>query len=87
MSLTIATFNLKNLIEAGKKIYTGKKPVYTEEEYSAKIHWIGERLRELDSDIIGFQEVWQVNALLDCFKSAGLENEYDIIGKDSCNAL
>ncbi len=67
MSLTVATFNVKNLIEAGKKIYTSKNPSYSEKEYQAKVQWIGERLLEMDADVIGFQEVWQVSALIDCF--------------------
>ncbi len=83
MSLTISTFNLKNLIKAGKKIYTGKKPLYSDEEYAEKVQWIGARLLEMDADIIGFQELWQVNALVDCFKAANLENEYDIVGRDA----
>jgi predicted extracellular nuclease len=85
MSLTIATFNLKNLIEAGKKIYNNKKPVYSEEEYTKKVQWIGDRLLEMDADVIGFQEVWQVSALEDCFKAKGLENDYDIVGRDAPN--
>lgn len=85
MPLTIATFNVKNLIEAGKKIYSGKNPVYSEDEYKQKTQWIGERLVEMDADIIGFQEIWQVSALKDCFEAAGLETEYDIVGRDAPN--
>jgi endonuclease/exonuclease/phosphatase family metal-dependent hydrolase len=57
--------------------------VYSEDEYAAKVQWIGERLREMNADIIGFQEVWQVNALIDCFKAVGLEHDYDIVGRDA----
>ncbi len=85
MSLSIATFNLKNLIEAGKSIYFSNKPVYSKKEYKSKVQWIGERLKEMDADIIGFQELWQVSALKDCFKAEGLEGEYDIIGRDAPN--
>lgn len=83
MSLTIATFNLKNLIEAGQTIYDGKNPAYSKEEYQSKVRWIGERLRDMDADIIGFQEVWQISALKDCFRAAELEDEYDFVGRDA----
>lgn len=83
MPLTIATFNVKNLIKAGRKIYDGKNPAYSEEEYQAKVRWIGERLREMDADIIGFQEVWQVSALKDCFRAVGIEDNYDFVGRDA----
>ena len=83
MSLTLATFNLKNLTLPGEKIYFGSKPVYTAAEYKAKIKWIGERLKEMDADIIGFQELWKVKALQEAFKSAGLHNDYEIIGRDA----
>lgn len=83
MSLTIATFNVKNLIEADQMIYDGKNPVYSEEAYKSKTEWIGDRLLEMDADVIAFQEIWQVSALEDCFKAAGLDNAYDIIGRDA----
>ncbi|MEM9009212.1 MAG: hypothetical protein AAGE59_37630 [Cyanobacteria bacterium P01_F01_bin.86] len=31
MSLTLATFNVRNLIEAGKTIYNGQEPTYSKE--------------------------------------------------------
>lgn len=83
MSLTIATFNVKNLIEAGKTIYGGKNPTYALEEYQAKVQWIGERLHEMDADVIGFQEIWTMSALKDCFKAVGLEDDYDFVGRDA----
>jgi len=85
MSLTIATFNVRNLTKAGQKIYAGKNPTYSREEYQSKVRWIGERLHEMDADVIGFQEVWQMSALKDCFKAAGLEDDYDFVGRDAPN--
>lgn len=83
MSLSIATYNLKNLISAGESIYFGSSPLYSDQEYADKIQWVGERLVEMDADVIGFQELWHVKALKDCFKAVGLEDEYDIIGRDA----
>ena len=85
MSLTIGTFNLKNLIKDGKKIYTNSKPVYTAQEYRDKVDWVGRVLSEMDADVIGFQEVWDVDALADCFKAVRLGSDYDIIGRDAPN--
>lgn len=83
MSLSIATFNLKNLTLPGLKIYTGKNPVYTPEEYDMKVRWIARRLVDMDADVIGFQELWEVDALRACFETAGLLNDYDIVGRDA----
>ncbi len=83
MSLTIATFNLKNLTLPGETIYFSSKPAYTADEYKAKTKWIGERIKEMDADVIGFQELWKVKALEDCFKSAKLLDDYEIVGRDA----
>lgn len=81
--MRIATFNVRNLITPGEKIYFGKNPVYTEAEYAEKTWWIGQRLIEMNADVIGFQEVWRVEALRDCLREVGLEDEYDIYGRDA----
>lgn len=83
MPFSIATFNLKNLTLPGNKIYTGKTAVYTPEEYDMKTHWIARRLVDMDADVIGFQELWEVEALSDCFAAAGLLDDYDLIGRDA----
>ena len=83
MPLTMATFNLKNLTLSNQTIYGFANPVYTDEEYAQKVNWVGARIKEMDADIIGFQELWEVRALEDCFKAANLFDEYDIIGRDA----
>jgi len=83
MSLSITTFNLKNLTLPGNTIYASTKPVYSVDEFKQKIQWVGERIAETKSDIIGFQEVWEIEALRRCFAAVGLEDEYDIIGQDA----
>jgi predicted extracellular nuclease len=83
MSLTLATFNLKNLALPGERLYTARQPAYTQAEFDQKTRWIGARLAEMDADIIGFQEVWSVEALRACFAAAGLADQYDIVGRDA----
>jgi predicted extracellular nuclease len=83
MAFSIATFNVKNLTLPGQKIYTGTNPVYEPEEYAMKTRWIAQRLVDMEADVIGFQEIWEVEALTDCFKAAGLDEEYDIVGRDA----
>ncbi len=83
MSFSVATFNVKNLTLPGKKIYTGKNPVYEPEEFDMKVAWIARRLVDMDADVIGFQEIWEVEALQACFDAAGLAGNYDVIGRDA----
>ncbi|MEO1700904.1 MAG: endonuclease/exonuclease/phosphatase family protein [Pseudomonadota bacterium] len=81
--MRVATFNAKNLTKPGERIYFGRDPLYTEGEYAEKTWWIGQRLLEMDADVIGFQEIWKIDALVDCLKEVGLEDEYDVIGRDA----
>ncbi|MEM9999719.1 MAG: endonuclease/exonuclease/phosphatase family protein [Pseudomonadota bacterium] len=83
--MRIATFNVKNLTKPGNRIYSSSNPLYTEGEYAEKTWWIGQRILEMDADVIGFQEIWEVETLIDCLREVGLENEYDIFGRDAPN--
>ena len=83
MAFSVATFNVKNLTLPGNRIYTGQNPVYAPEEYAMKVAWIARRLVDMDADVIGFQEIWEVEALRDCFAEAGLADDYDIVGRDA----
>jgi len=56
-----ATFNLLNLNLPGKKFY-GKQE-YTKEEFDKKKAWISSQLSKMDADIIGFQELFEEDAL------------------------
>lgn len=58
---TIASFNVKNLIGADKEYY--KFQSYTPEEYAWKQDWMAEQLLTMDADIIGFQEIFEEDAL------------------------
>lgn len=74
--LSVATFNLYNLQRPGQPMYA-KSRLYTEEEYAAKLAWKAAALRELDADVIAFQELWSREALADLFEAAGLAGAYE----------
>jgi hypothetical protein len=60
---TIASFNVKNLIGANKEYYSFQS--YTPEEHAWKTDWMAEQLLTMDADIIGFQEIFEEDALRD----------------------
>lgn len=59
--LSIATFNLFNLNEPGRRIYTGDG--WSQEQYDKKIDWTASQVRLLDADVFGFQELWHADSL------------------------
>ena len=77
---TIASFNVKNLIGADKEYYTYEQ--YTPEEHAWKQSWLAEQVMTLNSDVIGFQEIFEEEALqavIDEADAAGIEaNEANI---------
>lgn len=77
---TIASFNVKNLIGADKEYYRFQS--YTPEEYAWKIDWLAEQLQTMDSDIVGFQEIFDEDALRHVISEAdaeGIEGNADHI--------
>jgi Endonuclease/Exonuclease/phosphatase family len=67
---TIASFNVKNLIGADKEYYTFQK--YTPEEYAWKQDWMADQLLTMDADIVGFQEIFEEEALRDVIAETDL---------------
>ena len=65
---TIASFNVKNLIGADREFYQFLS--YTPEEYAWKKDWLAEQLITMDADIIGFQEIFEEDALRDVMAEA-----------------
>jgi hypothetical protein len=65
---TIASFNVKNLIGADKEYY--KFQHYTPEEYAWKQDWMADQVLTLDADIVGFQEIFEEDALRDVIAEA-----------------
>ena len=59
--LAIASFNVKNLIGPDKEYYEFQS--YTPEEHAWKQDWLADQLMTLDADIVGFQEIFEEEAL------------------------
>lgn len=75
---SVATFNLYNLQLPGRAMNPGQRQ-WTEDEYARKIAWTGTHLRALDADIVGVQELWHSDALVDALDWAGLGEVYDVV--------
>lgn len=75
---SVATFNLYNLQLPGLAMNPGQRP-WTDDEYARKIAWTGARLRSLDADIVGVQELWHRDALADAVAAAGMADAYDVL--------
>lgn len=58
---TLASFNVKNLIGPDQEYYTFQS--YTPEEYAWKEDWLADQILTMDADIIGFQEIFEEDAL------------------------
>ena len=59
--VTVASFNVKNLIGPDQEYY--KFQTYTPEEYAWKADWMADQLLALDADVVGFQEIFEESAL------------------------
>jgi endonuclease/exonuclease/phosphatase family metal-dependent hydrolase len=58
---SIASFNVKNLIGADSEYYRFQS--YTPEEHAWKEDWLADQLLTMDADIVGFQEIFEEEAL------------------------
>ncbi len=58
---TIGSFNVKNLIGPDKEYY--KFQTYTPEEYAWKEDWLADQLLTMNADVVGFQEIFEQDAL------------------------
>jgi endonuclease/exonuclease/phosphatase family metal-dependent hydrolase len=75
--ISFASFNLYNLQLPGKPTHPGAAP-FSADSYQRRLVWAGAMLRELDADVIAFQELWSAQALRDLFASAGLDADYEL---------
>lgn len=67
-SFTIASFNVKNLIGPGQEYYRFEE--YTPEEHAWKEDWLADQVMTMDADIVGFQEIFEEQSLLEVIKEA-----------------
>ncbi len=84
--MSFATFNLRNLQLPGAFTYPGTRPL-TQAQYDAKVDWAADKLREVDADVIAFQELWNSDALDDVFARAGLADNYDRVTSDQTGRI
>lgn len=70
---TIASFNVKNLIGPDKEYYEFQS--YTPEEYAWKEDWMADQLVTMDADIVGFQEIFEEEALRAVLREADARAE------------
>ena len=75
--LNIGTFNLLNLSLPGVEFY--RKRSYDQFTYSKKLSWISNQLEKMNADIIGFQEVFHIEALEELLKHTNEYAEYNLV--------
>lgn len=75
--LIVANCNLLNLQRPGVPIYG--RPGWSQEAYDAKVSFLARVVQASGADVIGFQELWDRQALEDVFRTAGLLDAYDLI--------
>lgn len=92
-ALSIATFNLYNLNEPGLPVYTDADG-WSAEVHALKIAWTAHVLRLLESDVVGFQELWHADSLAKVMDAADFSARFDALvppgtagGKIVCAAL
>jgi len=59
--ITVGSFNLRNLANPNFNFYPGQR--YSETSYQKKIIWTAQQLDLMDCDVVGFQEIFQREAL------------------------
>jgi endonuclease/exonuclease/phosphatase family metal-dependent hydrolase len=70
MKIKLGTFNLFQFVEPPYSWYT-KKEKFTQEQWIEKTTWIKKQILKMDCDIIGFQEVFSIDALQKLVKELG----------------
>jgi hypothetical protein len=75
MECKIGSFNLYNLVLPDHVYYHNRK--YSKNEYDKKTDWIKRQITKMDAQIIGFQEVFHKQALIEalkgtCFKAKNI---------------
>jgi endonuclease/exonuclease/phosphatase family metal-dependent hydrolase len=76
---SVATFNLYNLQQANAPIYQGRP--WSDEEFAKKADWISGQLQRLDADIVGLQELWSSDALIEVLAARNLDAVYDVLAE------
>lgn len=75
--ISFASINLYNLQVPGLPTHTGSA-MFDADTYEARLRWVSRLLRELDADVVAFQELWSAQALRDLFALEGLDHAYEL---------
>jgi endonuclease/exonuclease/phosphatase family metal-dependent hydrolase len=75
---SVATFNLYNFQLPGLPMHPGQKP-WTQDEFRRKAVWVGNQLRDLAPDVVGLQELWHAEAMVEALSRANLDDDYDLL--------
>lgn len=85
--LSFATINLLNLQVPGGITYDNDPHIPdTPEghgEYQMRLVWLARQVREIEAEVIAFQELWSAQALTDVFAEANLLDQYDLVARDA----
>ena len=73
----VGTFNLFNLILPNVPYYENRR--YSPEAFAKKKSWIAHQLKGMNADIVGFQEVFQVEALQQALDESGLYRQAKLL--------
>lgn len=76
-SFKVATFNLFNFVLPDVNYY-GKRH-YDQSTYDKKKYWIVGQLRNMDADVVGFQEIFHEKALQQTLKQSGIYDNASLI--------
>lgn len=74
-TVSFTTFNLLNLNEPGLPIYRDRDG-WDAGIYGRKIDWTAAKLREMEADVFGFQELWHADSLDAALQAAGLHESH-----------
>jgi len=78
--IKVATFNVFNLVLPETKYYETRQ--YSRDDYERKLDWIAYQLKQMNADIVGFQEVFHHEALLAAVERSNLYTNCRVITAD-----
>lgn len=75
--ISFSTFNLYNLNAPDKQMY--RNTGWSQEQFNKKVAWSANVIKQLNSKIWGFQELWDQEVLETVFKKARVFNKYKLL--------
>ena len=78
--LVLSTFNLRNMQLAGLHRFPGAVP-YDQTIYRRKVRWTGDLIRLVGPDVMGFEELWASNALVEALDHVNLDDDYRVVAR------